>query len=180
MSERDGDLGSFLSGLMIGGLVGAAVAFLMAPQSGEETRTLIKEKGIELRDCAKETAEEPYAKAETAASEARARADELSKLARDRADELKQRGQVVLEEQKSRLEDVIDAVKGTAQNKSVKPAAQKKTKKSSASSTISIANKKSCSMSSFFYLNTFGISSNKSPAKIEVAPLILISTFKPA
>ena len=43
MSDNN-EFGSFLSGFLVGGLVGAAVALLMAPQSGEETRTLIGEK----------------------------------------------------------------------------------------------------------------------------------------
>ena len=33
---NDDDFGTFLAGFVIGGLVGAAVAMLMAPQSGEE------------------------------------------------------------------------------------------------------------------------------------------------
>ncbi|MGH2607283.1 MAG: YtxH domain-containing protein, partial [Anaerolineales bacterium] len=50
MSDRDSDFGAFFSGFVIGGLVGAAVALLMAPQSGEETRHMIRDKGIELKD----------------------------------------------------------------------------------------------------------------------------------
>ena len=41
MANNDSDFGAFISGFLIGGLVGAAVALLMAPQSGEETRTMI-------------------------------------------------------------------------------------------------------------------------------------------
>ena len=44
MAKGDSDFGAFFSGFLIGGLVGAAVALLMAPQSGEETRTLIRDK----------------------------------------------------------------------------------------------------------------------------------------
>lgn len=43
MSENNSDLGAFLAGFVIGGLVGAATALLLAPQSGEQTRTRIKE-----------------------------------------------------------------------------------------------------------------------------------------
>jgi gas vesicle protein len=56
MADNSGDLGSFLAGFVIGGLIGAGVALLMAPQSGEETRALIADKSIELRDRAAETA----------------------------------------------------------------------------------------------------------------------------
>jgi gas vesicle protein len=99
MAERD-DFGAFLVGFLIGGLTGAAVSLLLAPQSGEETRALIKEKAIELQDRASETAEDAYASIEAAAAEARSRADELTKLAKSRFEELQRRGQVVLESTK--------------------------------------------------------------------------------
>jgi gas vesicle protein len=62
MSDHD-DFGSFLVGFVVGGLTGAVVALLFAPQSGEETRTVIKEKSIELRDKASQTSEETLARA---------------------------------------------------------------------------------------------------------------------
>ena len=86
-SERD-EFGAFLVGFIVGGLTGAVVSLLFAPQSGEETRALIRDKSIELRDRAAETAEEALSRAEAAAAEARARAEELAKQARMRAEEL--------------------------------------------------------------------------------------------
>lgn len=41
--------GAFFAGFLMGVLVGAAVALLYTPQSGEKTRFLIQEKGIELK-----------------------------------------------------------------------------------------------------------------------------------
>ena len=35
---------AFFAGLVIGGLIGAALALLLAPQSGEETRAQIRDK----------------------------------------------------------------------------------------------------------------------------------------
>lgn len=56
MSRQDGSgFGWFLFGFLMGGLVGAAVALAFAPQSGEETRRLLREKGVELRGRAEET-----------------------------------------------------------------------------------------------------------------------------
>ena len=57
MSDRD-EFGAFLVGFVVGGLTGAVVSLLFAPQSGEETRALIKDKSIELRDKAQVTGEE--------------------------------------------------------------------------------------------------------------------------
>lgn len=55
MNRQDGSgIGWFLFGFLMGGLVGAAVALAFAPQSGEETRRMLREKGIELRGRAEE------------------------------------------------------------------------------------------------------------------------------
>ncbi len=48
-SDRD-EFGAFLVGFIVGGLTGAVVSLLFAPQSGEETRALIRDKSIEIRD----------------------------------------------------------------------------------------------------------------------------------
>jgi gas vesicle protein len=103
MAERD-EFGAFLIGFIVGGLTGAVAALLMAPQSGEETRTVIKEKAIELKDRASQNLDEAYAQAEAAAAEARARFEELAVMTKERAEELQRKGQVILEEQKAKLE----------------------------------------------------------------------------
>ena len=41
---------TFLSGLVIGGLVGAVTMLLMAPQTGEKTRAELQVGALELRD----------------------------------------------------------------------------------------------------------------------------------
>lgn len=48
MSDNSNDLGAFLAGFVIGGLVGAATAIILTPQSGEETRSIIANKSNEL------------------------------------------------------------------------------------------------------------------------------------
>lgn len=59
----------FFAGLVLGGLVGASLAFLLAPQSGEATRGQIRDKSIELKDGAVEGLTEAghYAQAQTTA-----------------------------------------------------------------------------------------------------------------
>jgi gas vesicle protein len=106
MSDRD-EFGSFLVGFIVGGLTGALAALLLAPQSGEDTRVVIKEKAIELKDKTGETIEDAYAQAEAAAAEARARFEDLAQATRTRAEDLQKRGSVIIEEQRSRLGDVI-------------------------------------------------------------------------
>ena len=106
MSDSN-DLGNFLAGLVIGGLAGAAVALLMAPQSGEETRTLIKDRSIELKDRAVEYGQDARSRAEAALEDARLRADDALEDLRDRADEL---SQIV----KERTEAIQQSIKTTA------------------------------------------------------------------
>ncbi len=74
-------LGTFLAGMILGGLVGVAVAMLLAPSSGPETRRQLRDKSQELRVQAEHEVEE----------------------ARKRALELQERGRVILEEQKTRI-----------------------------------------------------------------------------
>ena len=101
MSDRD-EFGAFLVGFLVGGLSGAVVALLFAPQSGEETRALIKDKSIELRDRAQASAEEALARAEAAAAEARARADELAR-------QLKEQGQSAVDAVRSKATKKTDS-----------------------------------------------------------------------
>jgi gas vesicle protein len=50
MNDNSGEFGAFLAGFVIGGLVGAAVALILAPQSGSETRSRITGKSHDLRE----------------------------------------------------------------------------------------------------------------------------------
>lgn len=77
----------FLAGLLVGALVGAAASLLLAPQSGEETRTLIRERGIELKDQADEMT-----------AGARKRAEEFQTQARDKAVEFQVKVQEAVDE----------------------------------------------------------------------------------
>ena len=53
-SESDGH--GFITGFLIGGIVGFVAGILLAPKSGEETRAMIMEHGGEWRDKAEELA----------------------------------------------------------------------------------------------------------------------------
>ncbi|MCE5208438.1 MAG: YtxH domain-containing protein [Chloroflexi bacterium] len=122
MAERD-EFGAFLIGFVVGGLTGAITALLLAPQSGTETRALIKDKSVELRDKAAESLEEAYSQAEAAAVEARTRFDELAKTTKDKATELQQHGKILLEEQKSKMIKIpLEETDQSADNPTEKPA----------------------------------------------------------
>jgi len=76
----------FFAGLVIGGLVGATMAILMAPQSGEETRAQIREKSYELKHTAEETLADARARADVIMADARQRAEHIMADARTRAE----------------------------------------------------------------------------------------------
>lgn len=112
MSEKN-DFGAFLVGFIVGGLTGAAVSLLFAPQSGEETRALIKDKAIELRDRAAETYDDARMKAEEAWTDAKEKAEEYAQLTKQRTQEFLKKGEKA-------IEDVQDAAVD-----SIKPKAKK-------------------------------------------------------
>lgn len=63
---------NFIVGMMMGGLVGATVALLLAPTSGNEIRAQIQEQSIRLRDEVKAVAEARRAELERELSTLRA------------------------------------------------------------------------------------------------------------
>jgi gas vesicle protein len=113
MSDND-EFGAFLVGFIVGGVAGGVAALLLAPQSGEETRAIIKERSIELRDKAAVEAEEAWKRAETAAIDARTRADELAKQFIAQSEELthkaQERGMEMVENAKDTAKKAITRV----------------------------------------------------------------------
>jgi gas vesicle protein len=96
----------FLAGFLIGAVTGAAAALLLAPQSGEETRGQIQERGSELQSRAGDLTET-----------GRKRAEELAAQARSRAEEAQHRGRLALDEQRSRLQEAVEEGKEAAGKK---------------------------------------------------------------
>jgi gas vesicle protein len=78
IEKSSGGFGGFLLGL----LVGAGAALLLAPQSGEETREALRERGRKLRDDAQERAEELGHRVEEGYGKARGHVEETLKTAR--------------------------------------------------------------------------------------------------
>ena len=67
MILKQGSVGSFLRGLA----VGAAIALLVAPRSGRETRDIITERGTELKEKAVDMVKDTRSKAENVIGDAR-------------------------------------------------------------------------------------------------------------
>jgi gas vesicle protein len=96
MSDNGDDFGAFMAGFVIGGLVGAATALILAPQSGAETRAQIASKGDELWHTSEQQFLEYRDKAETTVSQTQAKVQETSGQVQERA-------RIVLDEGKSML-----------------------------------------------------------------------------
>jgi len=92
---------SFLTGVLVGGLAGAATMLLLAPQSGQKTRDQIQNKGIELRDQATETVED-------AMTQVRRTAQQITGDVHKKAEDLQQRGQDMFDEQRERLSTFVE------------------------------------------------------------------------
>jgi gas vesicle protein len=89
VEKSDGGLGSFFWGA----LIGAGVALLFAPQSGEETRRLIKSRGRRLWAAAEE------------------KASEIQDLVAGGIEEAKSRVEDAIDERRQQARDAVDAGK---------------------------------------------------------------------
>jgi gas vesicle protein len=101
MDENSSDFGAFLAGFVIGGLVGAATALILAPQSGEQMRGQIASKGHELRQASEERVQHYRELADTYTEEYRQKADEVISEARER---VAQTGEAIQEQARIILE----------------------------------------------------------------------------
>jgi gas vesicle protein len=95
---------SMLIGLLVGGLAGAGAMLLLAPQSGEQARTRIREKSIELRD-------QTAAGVKYVLEQARSETEGMAAGVREKAGDLKHLGQDKLVRQMDRVSDALDAGK---------------------------------------------------------------------
>lgn len=93
-----------LTGILVGGLIGATAMMLLAPRSGEEMRAEIKDKALDLRDRTTEGVKETMSQVASKASHLRGKSQDL-----------KQRGQDVLIEKLDRVSEAVEAAKKVLQ-----------------------------------------------------------------
>jgi gas vesicle protein len=92
---------------VIGVLIGAGVALLMAPQSGQDTRNLLLNKGTEVKDRAVGTVGDTRERASRAL-------DEVTHQAKESLSSLRNRGEEMIDEQKSLVEEGKKSAKQAA------------------------------------------------------------------
>lgn len=90
--ERRRRSGGFVTGFLLGGLVGAGIALLTAPQSGERMREQIRSKSMELRD------------------QAERRVDRFTTI----TDEYRRQGATAFDEAQQRLSDAMEETRQIA------------------------------------------------------------------
>jgi len=106
----------FVKGMIIGGLIGAAVGILFAPKSGKETREDISRKTQDLLSRAKEEYESAVEKSKKAYEAAVEKMKEFQAMARTKAsdagqkvDDLAEKSMETIDETRGRLKKAIDA-----------------------------------------------------------------------
>ena len=124
--NNSGDTGAFLAGFVIGGLVGAAAALIMAPQTGEETRAQIAERGDYLRRTGEERLKEVRSTAESYAEQAQEQARIVLDEGRDRVTGAVERGQEEAQKIADRSKDKISSTLDGIREKSEKAAGKAK------------------------------------------------------
>jgi gas vesicle protein len=104
MQEVTGTTKHILTGIVVGGLIGATAMLFLAPRSGEEMRAEIKDKAMDLRDRTTETVKDTV-------SQVASKAEHLKGGIRGTSKDLKQRGQDTLIEQLDRVSEAVEAAK---------------------------------------------------------------------
>ena len=103
--HRGGNIGSFIAGAVVGGLVGAGIALLQAPQSGKRTREEIQQKVDEVRHQAEDVMSTAKEHGKEAADEISSHAQEVKKEAQSAMQTAKSEGREAAEEAKQTMRE---------------------------------------------------------------------------
>ena len=108
-TEQPGHARSMLTGLMIGGLVGAGTMLLLAPQAGARTRSEVRRGAQNLRDQTSESVKDKITQVKT-------KANQIKADVQVKAEDLQHQGQDLLVKQLDRVSDAAQAGKRAIQN----------------------------------------------------------------
>ncbi|HXD09828.1 MAG TPA: YtxH domain-containing protein [Anaerolineales bacterium] len=108
LKAQSGHTLSVLTGLVVGGLVGAGTMLLLAPQPGEKTRAELKEGVSELRNRTAETVNDTLTQVKT-------RANQVKAEVQIKAHDLQHQGQDLLVRQLEHVSQAAEAGKKALQ-----------------------------------------------------------------
>ena len=104
MPEMTGSTKHILTGILVGGLIGATAMLFLAPRSGEEMRAEVRDKAVDFKDRTSETVKDTV-------SQVVSKAGNLSGGLKGKSQDFKHRGQDVLIEQLDRVSEAVEAAK---------------------------------------------------------------------
>ncbi len=93
-----------LTGILVGGLIGATAMLFLAPRSGEEMRAEVLDKAQELRDRTADTVKDTV-------DQVKSRAGDLTGGVKGKSKDLKNKGQDILVEQLDRVSEAVETAK---------------------------------------------------------------------
>lgn len=97
-----------LTGIIVGGIIGATAMLFLAPRSGEEMRAEVRDKAADLRDRTTGTVKDTV-------SQVVSKAGHLKGGVKDRAKDMKHTGQDMLVEKLDRVAEAVEAAKKAIQ-----------------------------------------------------------------
>ncbi len=77
MERQKSNIGSFMKGILLGGILGGMVALFAAPRPGTETRRLLRDKGEQMREKTMQTLENAREQVDSVVTDTRQRADNI-------------------------------------------------------------------------------------------------------
>jgi gas vesicle protein len=109
VAEQPSRARSLLTGLFLGGLVGAGTILLLAPQPGARTRAEIRQGAVHLRDRTTETVKDKV-------TQVKAKANQIKADVQYKAEDLQHQGKGLLVKQLDRVAQAAEAGKQAIQN----------------------------------------------------------------
>lgn len=103
--ENSNETGSFFGGLLIGALIGAISALLLAPHSGERTRAKLMDAGEEALSHGETLLDDARQRAEAIVADAQRKAEKFAETARDSVQAGKKEMNRVIDEESRALKN---------------------------------------------------------------------------
>ena len=100
---------SILTGIVVGGLVGAGTMLLLAPQSGERTRSEVRNGAVNLRDHTNEVVKDTV-------TQVKSKANQIKADVQTKAEDLQHQGKDLIAKQLDRVSQAAEAGKKAIQN----------------------------------------------------------------
>lgn len=106
----------FITGLLIGGLAGAAAAMLYAPQSGDDTRQMIRNTALDAKVRAQDTLQKAQDQVSSTVDDVQQRVSSMTDEMRSKASKLKDVGSDMMQEQRSTLKSGMNEAEDIARS----------------------------------------------------------------